>query len=60
MGRIVLFLSFICVLMRSLTAGIRSTSSPFCEILSPGMCNSLFSSIKSAWFLSCCYVLFMA
>lgn len=60
MGCIVLFLSSICILMRSLTTDIRSTSSPFCEILSPEMCNSLFTNIKCVWFLSCCYVLFMA
>lgn len=55
-----LFMNFICVLMRSLTADIRSTSSPFCEILSLDICNPLFTSIKSVGFLSCCYVLFMA
>lgn len=60
MGCIVLFLSSICILMRSLTTDIRSTSSPFCEILSPEMCNSLFTNIKCVWFLSCCCVLFMA
>lgn len=60
MGCIVLFIRFICVLMRSLTTDIRSTSSPFCEILSPEMCNSLFTNIKCVCVLSCCCVLFMA
>lgn len=59
MGCIVLFLSSICVLMRSLTTNMRSTSLSFCEILSLEMCNSLFTNIKCVWFLSCCCVLFM-